>query len=45
MMEKYDGIRVYWDGKSLRSKDLKHVFHIPDTYGTLPSIPFEGELW
>jgi hypothetical protein len=43
-MEKFDGIRVYWDGKRLYSKQLKTSIDIPQEF-KFPSTPFEGELW
>jgi hypothetical protein len=44
MMEKFDGVRVYWNGKALYSKSLNAVIDIPKaiSFGT---TPFEGELW
>jgi hypothetical protein len=44
LMEKYDGVRVYWDGKQLYRSSSKIVIDVPSRY-SLPSIPFEGELW
>ncbi len=45
MMEKYDGVRVFWDGKELTSKYGK-VSTIPQWIkNSLPSIAFEGVLW
>ena len=44
LMEKYDGVRVYWDGKQLYRSSSKTVIDVPSRY-SLPSIPFEGELW
>jgi hypothetical protein len=41
-MEKYDGLRVYWDGKQLHSKGIR--IDIPPSL-EFPSIPFEGVLW
>jgi hypothetical protein len=43
-MEKFDGVRVHWDGDILRTKDMKTVLNLPK--GTaFPKIQFEGELW
>jgi hypothetical protein len=42
MMEKYDGIRCYWNGKNLLINGMKMT--VPPKYN-FPSIPFEGELW
>jgi hypothetical protein len=45
-MEKYDGIRVYWDGKGkLITSNFKTML-IPTFISRLfPEYPFEGELW
>jgi hypothetical protein len=44
MMEKYDGIRVFWDGKSLVTSNSKTHIELPKD-ANFPSIRFEGELW
>jgi hypothetical protein len=44
MMEKYDGIRVFWDGKQLHSKTSGKILNLPKGHN-FPTIPFEGELW
>ena len=45
MSEKLDGVRAYWDGKSLISR-LGNRFHAPDWFlEGLPEIPLDGELW
>ena len=45
MSEKLDGVRAYWDGKSLISR-LGNRFHAPDWFlDGLPEIPLDGELW
>jgi DNA ligase-1 len=44
MMEKYDGVRVFWDGKHLFIKNAKIKIPVPTNH-RFPSIPFEGELW
>jgi hypothetical protein len=43
-MEKFDGVRMYWDGKHLFAKDSKTKITIPKDCA-FPAIPFEGELW
>jgi hypothetical protein len=43
MMEKYDGVRVYWDGTSLSYKSWK--IPLPKSVEPFPNFPFEGELW
>jgi hypothetical protein len=45
MSEKYDGIRIQWNGKCFYSRNSKPVYvpkHITDT---LPNIPLDGEIW
>lgn len=45
MSEKLDGVRGYWDGKQLLSKN-GHLFYPPDEFvHDLPPFPLEGELW
>jgi hypothetical protein len=44
MMEKYDGVRVIWNGKALYSRYTNKLIEVPQT-SQFPSIPFEGELW
>ncbi len=45
MSEKLDGVRAYWDGKSLISR-LGNRFHAPDWFlEGLPETPIDGELW
>jgi hypothetical protein len=42
-MEKYDGIRVLWNGSKLQTQDKK-VIQVPSNV-TFPPITFEAELW
>ena len=45
MSEKLDGVRAYWDGRSLISR-LGNQFHSPEWFlAGLPAEPFDGELW
>ena len=45
LSEKLDGVRAYWDGKSLISR-LGNPFHAPDWFLVgLPTTPLDGELW
>ena len=45
MSEKLDGVRGYWDGKQLLSKN-GHLFYPPAAFTRdLPPFPVEGELW
>ncbi|WP_394245077.1 DNA ligase [Vibrio astriarenae] len=43
--EKLDGIRAYWNGINLKTRN-GHVIHAPNWFTQpLPSFPVEGELW
>lgn len=45
MSEKYDGVRGYWNGRELLSKNGK-LFTPPSEFTqNLPPFPIEGELW
>ena len=45
MSEKLDGVRAYWDGRTLISR-LGNRFHAPDWFlEGLPEVPLDGELW
>ena len=45
MSEKLDGVRAYWDGQRLLSRQ-GNEFLAPDWFlKTLPSTPLDGELW
>ena len=45
MSEKLDGVRAYWDGRTLISR-LGNPFHAPDWFlAGLPAEPLDGELW
>jgi DNA ligase 1 len=45
MSEKLDGVRAYWDGKQLLSRQ-GNLFHAPDWFVEgLPESPLDGELW
>ncbi len=45
LSEKLDGVRAYWDGQQLVSKN-GHVYHAPDWFiADFPSQPLDGELW
>jgi len=45
MSEKLDGVRGYWDGQQLFSKN-GHLLHPPAEFvRDLPDFPLEGELW
>lgn len=43
--EKYDGVRAYWDGQQLVSRQ-GNIYHAPDWFiKDLPKQPLDGELW
>lgn len=43
--EKFDGVRAYWDGKTLLSRQ-GNVYHAPPWFtAQFPAIPLDGELW
>lgn len=45
MSEKFDGVRAYWDGKQLLTKN-GNVIHAPNSFiKALPSFELDGELW
>ncbi len=45
MSEKLDGVRAYWDGEQLLSRQ-GNVYHAPDWFlSGFPKIPLDGELW
>jgi DNA ligase-1 len=46
MSEKYDGLRAYWDGERLWSRN-GNLIHAPDyLVAALPrDVPLDGELW
>jgi DNA ligase-1 len=45
MSEKYDGVRGFWDGQRMFSKNGKQFFPPPEFIRDLPPFPIEGELW
>jgi DNA ligase-1 len=45
MMEKFDGIRVYWNGKVLRDVKNNIILDLPKDIQPFPSMSLEGELW
>jgi DNA ligase-1 len=45
MSEKLDGIRGYWDGRQLRTREGS-IIHAPAWFTkNLPPFPLDGELW
>ena len=45
MSEKYDGVRGYWNGHQLLSKNGKKFYPPVKFIQGLPPYPMEGELW
>ena len=45
MTEKYDGMRLYWDGKKCFSRLGEEVKMPESILNKLPSIALDGELW
>jgi DNA ligase-1 len=45
MSEKLDGVRGYWDGKRLLSKNGNILYPPAQFTSGLPPFPLEGELW
>lgn len=43
--EKLDGIRAYWDGEKLFSRNGKNILAPIWFMQTLPELPVDGELW
>ena len=45
MSEKMDGVRCYWNGKNMYSRN-GNLFYPPDFFkDALPEFPLDGELW
>ncbi len=43
--EKFDGVRAYWNGVNLVSRQ-GNIFHAPEWFtGVLPKMALDGELW
>jgi DNA ligase-1 len=43
--EKYDGVRAWWDGRSLRSRSGLPLAAPAWFTAALPAVPLDGELW
>jgi len=43
--EKLDGVRAYWDGKTLRFRSGRPLAAPPWFVAALPRMPLDGELW
>ena len=45
MSEKLDGIRGYWDGQRLLSRNGNPLHPPPEFIANFPNFPLEGEIW
>jgi DNA ligase-1 len=45
MTEKYDGMRLYWNGKEFYSRSGEKVNVPEEIKKQLPSVSLDGELW
>ena len=45
MTEKYDGMRLYWNGSQFYSRQGRRVAVPSSITSKLPSVPLDGELW
>ena len=43
--EKYDGVRAYWNGKTLRTRSGRRINAPAQWLAQLPDISLDGELW
>ena len=45
MSEKLDGVRCYWNGKTMFTRNGNKIFAPKEWIAKLPSIAVDGELW
>ena len=45
MSEKYDGVRLYWNGSKFYTRNGELVNAPPSITSQLPSVALDGELW
>ena len=43
--EKFDGIRLFWNGRSLKTRQGNAVPAPENWISQMPSTPLDGELW
>ena len=43
--EKYDGVRGFWDGRTLRTRGGERIAAPPWFTAGWPATPLDGELW
>jgi DNA ligase-1 len=45
MTEKFDGVRLYWNGSAFFTRQGKKQ-NVPESFSSqLPSVALDGELW
>ncbi len=45
MSEKLDGVRCYWDGSTMYTRNGNEIYAPEDWIKNLPLFPLDGELW
>lgn len=45
MSEKLDGVRCYWDGANMFTRNGNRIFAPKEWIAKLPTVPIDGELW
>ena len=45
LTEKYDGMRLYWNGKEFISRNGRTIKAPESIKNQLPAVPLDGELW
>jgi ATP-dependent DNA ligase len=45
LTEKFDGMRLFWTGKQLFTRQGKEIIAPQFFTNQLPSVPLDGELW
>lgn len=45
MSEKLDGVRCYWDGEKMFTRNGNQTFAPKEWIKNLPKIALDGELW
>lgn len=45
MSEKLDGVRCYWNGKTMYTRNGNKIFAPKEWTDNLPDVAIDGELW
>ena len=45
MSEKLDGVRCYWSGTTMYTRNGNRIFAPESWIAKLPKVPVDGELW